>query len=592
MAGTPEALAGAGAVNPADDNLEEPQFSVNLGQLGTYRLLKLLGAGGMGQVFQAMHTRLEKVVALKVLHSGNLSNRDSIARFEREMQAVGRLNDPHIVRALDAGEAGGTHFLAMEYVRGIDLSQLVKRHGPLSIPDACELVRQAALGLQAAHEAGMVHRDIKPSNLMLCHAARKDAAPVVKVLDLGLALLSATQPTDRTDLTSKGSVMGTIDYMAPEQGGDSHLVDVRADIYSLGATLYKLLAGAAPYSDPKLDTAVKKLMALATRPPAPIGDRCPGVSPKLAKVIERMMERNRDERIASPDEAARSLEPFCKGHDLARLLAGAEGEVDSYKSNATAQVDRRLPMGVRLFSRRYLSIAVGIVIVVAGLLLKAAFDWMAVPDTRFPDSKNASAAVVAATAQSDATNGEETADDSDGSVDLLGAVSLPADVISGDWQREGTVVECLDGMNYPRFSSRHLPPEQYELSAVVERISGDDAIEFGLVIAGRPVRLILDGFLPRLCGLELIDGLESNRNETTFSQAVLTNGQASSVAVTVRRKSIHVVVDDREIIDWKGDPARFSAAHYYALPDPQPLWIGTPNVPVRIHSWKLQPLDN
>jgi serine/threonine protein kinase len=247
------------APSPADDVLP-------LETIREYKLLAKLGEGGMGAVYKALHTRLDKVVALKVLPQGRMRDGGSVARFQREMKAVGRLDHPNIVRAMDAGEEDGTHFLVMEYVEGADLSLLAKNVGPLPVPDACELVRQAALGLQEAHEHGMVHRNIKPSNLILARSPRKKSPPTLKVLDLGLALLAEALSPDQ-GLTSTGQMMGTIDYMAPEQGSDTHRVDIRADIYSLGATLYRLLTGTAPFAGDKFDTPVKKILALATKSP-------------------------------------------------------------------------------------------------------------------------------------------------------------------------------------------------------------------------------------------------------------------------------------------------------------------------------------
>ncbi|MBI2479966.1 MAG: serine/threonine protein kinase [Planctomycetia bacterium] len=208
-----------------------------LGALREYQLLERLGRGGMGTVYKALHTRLKRVVAVKVLPADRLNDPAAVARFQREMEAVGKLDHPNIVRATDAGEVDGIHFLVMEYVLGLDVSDLVRRAGPLPIAEACEIARQAAVGLQNAHEHGLVHRDIKPSNLMLT------ADGQIKILDLGLARLHDSQ---QGDLTSASQMMGTIDYMAPEQTSASRDVDIRADIFSLGATLYKLLCGQAP----------------------------------------------------------------------------------------------------------------------------------------------------------------------------------------------------------------------------------------------------------------------------------------------------------------------------------------------------------
>src|SRR5262249_53049416 len=196
--------------------------------LGPYVQLERLGAGGMGQVFKARHAGLDRVVALKVIRKDRLSDPDLARRFLREIRAIGQLSHPNIVLAYDAAEAGGTFFLAMEYIEGTDLKRLVSKRGPLPIEQACDYVRQAALGLQHAHERGLVHRDIKPSNLLLAKGE------TVKIADLGLArLYVGSEPVDDSTLTQEGMAMGTPDFMAPEQAEESHRVDIRGDIYSL-----------------------------------------------------------------------------------------------------------------------------------------------------------------------------------------------------------------------------------------------------------------------------------------------------------------------------------------------------------------------
>lgn len=289
--------------------------------LGPYELLSKLGEGGMGTVYKARHVKLDKLVAIKVLPRDRLQDKAAVARFEREMRAVGRVDHENIVRAMDAGEVGGRHYLVMEYVSGIDLARLLRKLGPLPIADACELIRQAAFGLDEAHAHGMVHRDIKPSNLMLCRSPGR-RPPNVKILDLGLALLSDAHAPE-TGLTSTGQVMGTLDYMAPEQGGDSKSVDIRADLYSLGATLYRLLTGEVIYHGAKYETPVQKMMALAIEPAPPIQSRRADIPDGLAAIIHRLLEKNPADRYATPDEVAEALAPYCAGANLAGLLASA-----------------------------------------------------------------------------------------------------------------------------------------------------------------------------------------------------------------------------------------------------------------------------
>jgi serine/threonine protein kinase len=203
----------------------------------------------MGTVFKARHSLMNRVVALKVIRRERLTGPQAVARFHREIRAAALLSHPNIVMALDAAQVGDGHFLVMEYVPGVDLARLLGQRGKLPAGEACDYAYQAALGLQHAHENGMVHRDIKPANLL-----RADRGHVVKILDMGLARLAGEQMlvgagagAGNDQLTGTGLAMGTLDYIAPEQIDDAHSVDIRADIYSLGCTLFHLLAGRAPY---------------------------------------------------------------------------------------------------------------------------------------------------------------------------------------------------------------------------------------------------------------------------------------------------------------------------------------------------------
>ncbi|TXT19878.1 MAG: pkn2, partial [Planctomycetota bacterium] len=276
--------------------------------------------------------------------------------FQREMRVIGQLSHPAIVQATDAGEVDGTHFLVMEYVEGCDLNSLAKACGPLSVADACEIARQAALGLEYAHQQGIVHRDIKPSNLMLSRESRvqsreqdslvTDSQLSIKILDLGLALLSGEQaPVD--ELTTVGQLMGTLDYMAPEQLEDSHLVGPRADIYALAATLYRLLTGVAPFAKDDRKTPLQKLRALATQAAPPIRERRADVPEELAAIIDRALSRDPAARFLSMSEFAAALTPWCAGHDLSQLaghvsnVPGPALELHPLSSHVRQNVDER-----------------------------------------------------------------------------------------------------------------------------------------------------------------------------------------------------------------------------------------------------------
>jgi serine/threonine protein kinase len=280
-------------------------------QLGQYVLLEQLGAGGMGQVYKARHVLMGRTVAIKLIHGRYFNHPGVVQRFLREIRALGQLDHPNIVRAEYADQVGDTHFLVMEYVAGTDLSRLVRQRGPLPVAEACEYVRQAALGLQHAHEAGLVHRDIKPSNLLV--AAGPDGGEgLVKVLDLGLAAFHEEQPAAE-DLTVTGQVMGTADYMAPEQWENSHAVDIRADLYSLGCTLFYLLTGGPPYSGPGCSSMLQKMRAHVEAPIPPVRERRPDVPDGLVTVLDRLLAKDPAGRYSTPAEAAEALAPFAAG---------------------------------------------------------------------------------------------------------------------------------------------------------------------------------------------------------------------------------------------------------------------------------------
>jgi tRNA A-37 threonylcarbamoyl transferase component Bud32 len=283
-------------------------------QLGQYVLMEPLGEGGMGQVFKARHRLMDRIVAIKVIH-GKYFNRASIVqRFLREIRALGRLDHPNIVRAQYADQVGDTHFLVMEYVAGTDLGRLVSQRGPLPVAEACTYILQAATGLQHAHEHGLVHRDIKPSNLLVADSSGD--AGVVKVLDLGLAAFHEEQPA-AGELTESGQVMGTADYMAPEQWENTHAVDIRADIYSLGCTLYHLLAGNPPFCGPGYSSMIQKMKAHVSEPIPPIQQHRPDIPDGLAAVLDQLLAKDPAERYATPAEAAEALRPFALGEQPA-----------------------------------------------------------------------------------------------------------------------------------------------------------------------------------------------------------------------------------------------------------------------------------
>jgi len=265
--------------------------------LGNYVILSLLGEGGMGSVFKAVHRRMDRVVAVKVLKKDS-QNEQFRARFRREIKAAARLNHANIVVAYDADECELGDFLVMEYIEGTDLEQVVRKSGPLEVSEAINAIRQAALGLAYAHRQGIVHRDIKPANLM------RDLAAVVKVADLGLAQLKHGDAA-RTNMTQSGIVAGTVDFMPPEQATDTSRVDHRADMYSLGCTLFYLLTGGPMFVG---DNLMARLLAHRDQPPPRLCDVRDGIEPALDAIFQRMVAKSPDDRFQSMDELVAAID--------------------------------------------------------------------------------------------------------------------------------------------------------------------------------------------------------------------------------------------------------------------------------------------
>jgi serine/threonine protein kinase len=293
--------------------------------LGNYVVLDKLGQGGMGVVLKAEHRRLKRVVALKVMSASVVKTPDALKRFHREVEAAAKLRHPNVVATDDADEAKGTHFLVMEYVEGSDLSVLVKKQGPLSVDQALQCILQAAKGLEFAHSQGVVHRDIKPANLLL------DSKGTVKILDMGLARIEGDSGA-QGELTSTGAVMGTVDYMAPEQALSTKHADARSDVYSLGISLWYLLTGRCVYEG---DSMMAKLLAHRDAPIPSLSAMNDEVPVAVETVFRKMVAKQPGDRYQTMADVIMALEG-CRNRTSANLAMPSipeDPDLQSFLSN-------------------------------------------------------------------------------------------------------------------------------------------------------------------------------------------------------------------------------------------------------------------
>ena len=304
--------------------------------LGQYRILDLLGEGGMGRVFKAQHVTMNRVVALKVLTPSLLKTARAQDLFMREVRLAAQLVHQNIVTAFDANQINGRCYLVLEYVDGPNLDQLVRDYGPLPIGAACEMIRQIAVGLQFAQHKKMVHRDIKPANLLLLRTGN-DTLGMVKISDFGLAgLHDAEDAPDGSGslLTKPNTVMGTPDFVSPEQAKDVHSADIRSDLYSLGCTFYYLLTGNVPFPD---GSAMEKLVRHAMSEPEAIEKLRPDVPVEVASIVRRLMKKKPEDRYQSPTELEAAVAPWARNIALSGLAVKPAHVGDDLPEEAVAE---------------------------------------------------------------------------------------------------------------------------------------------------------------------------------------------------------------------------------------------------------------
>lgn len=526
--------------------------------LGPYRILDRLGAGAMGQVFKALHVNMDRLAALKIIPRDLVSNPLTLGRFYREVRAIAKLSHPNIVTAFEVNQAGRTHYLAMELVNGIDLARLVQQSGPLPIPNACEYIRQAAVGLQHAHEKGLVHRDIKPGNLMVSRLS-PDEPPVIKILDFGLARFES-ESDHGGRLTQLGKIVGTVDYIAPEQAQNARTADIRADIYSLGCSLFYLLTGEPPFAG---EDAVERISARILGDAPLVRRSRPEVSPALEQLLAKMMARNPQERYQTPGEAAKALGPYTEDereshrrtHSISETSA-APGSKHQAVAKAPVPTVTSTDMDIASLQaigepkprRRVIApfwIALAGAVALLGILIEVI---VLVSNHGANDSRKGPLLV----------QDRKTEVRIDPEVDLLKLIDPKKHTVTGVWKSVDGVLISSDTQG----SLLALPnavPAEYELTVRLARMmSKPSSAYFGIgIVAGKHSTIVGfrdDGWT----GLEMLDGKFLHQNATSTKMGAIRDTKEHDIVCRIEGQRITVALDKQVIIDWRGDFSRLS----------------------------------
>lgn len=589
-----------------------PRIPRELADHPRYRVVEQLGMGGMGAVYLAEHRLMERRVAIKVIHPQFVNNQGAVDRFQQEVKSAARLAHRNIVTAYDAERAGNLHLLVMEYVPGINLATLVDRRGRLPVLHACNYAMQAAVGLQSAHEHGMIHRDIKPQNLM------RTPRGTIKILDFGLARLARAANDVNADagLTSAGSAMGTPDYIAPEQARDSRHADIRSDIYSLGCTLYFLLTGRVPFPG---GTGLEKVVAHLQKTPPSVARQREDVPPGVIKVLERMMAKEPSQRYQEPGEVVEALRPFA--------LPGEPAAATEERGSVTTPIvplqfadplnDSLLalaansPPAIRpirkpplpewqrvLHEQRVVVMVVGaalaallLAIVVLPRVMRgtgAATRPRPAPPERtrpLPTPKRANSTLLN---QSQGPNTTPVQANEGEWTDLMPSIDTGSNVY-GTWvKREGNLI--VQPAPNAKIVIPVQPPVEYDVEMEFTRHRGTQSIPLYFVAGGHQATFEIDAWDAGLGGFQNIDGMDlrDEGNPTRVTGQRITNGRRTTMRVDVRRDRVEGYVDGRLIATYRGDGSDLSLLRVWNLPQSGVLGVGSYMSETTFHSIRLR----
>lgn len=567
-----------------------------------YRILEPLGHGGMGVVYKAQHRMMDRIVALKVIDGRLIDNPQMIERFRTEVKAAALLTHANIVRAYDAEQAGDLHFLVMEYVDGISLAELIQRNGPLPIDQALGVTRKVAHGLHHAFQQGMVHRDIKPQNIMVTRAGK------IRILDFGLARFArerernsaavfendADRQNDNAALTQVGSILGTPDYIAPEQVTDATKADTRADIYSLGCTCYFLLTGRPPFPD---GNAMQKILAHRDSTPTAVTELRADISEDVAGIVSKMMARDPADRYQTPLEVATEIDRMAReiGSTDATLSGRSPQTLaDSTPARSVHDDVQSPPVQIEETSSTSVSIetplktededtarfaasqrrpqqstfqntSILIVCTVVIAILIPLGIMFVMGSGESPDKPNEEQGTPDPLSQGVSTEPNREAEEpvvtADGEwINLIRRADTQADAFAGSWQINNEELN-VNNTVAARMLLRYSVPADYDFEVSFTRLDGQHSIALIFASGSGQATFDVDAWGENLAGIQNIQSRTirtGERNPTRVTGYQLVNGQRYTVRLSVRRDRVEAYLDGDLVTTYHGDGSDLS----------------------------------
>lgn len=615
---------------------EAAELPAELVEHPRYRIVRQLGAGGMGVVFQAEHRLMERTVALKVINAQLVDSPMAVERFRLEVKAAAKLSHRNIVAAYDAEQAGALHFLVMEFIEGVSLAQLVRHRGPLSVLHACNYAMQVAQGLQHALDHSMVHRDIKPHNLM------RTSKGIIKILDFGLARLA--RPTDEDSqaggddgLTGDGATLGTPDYIAPEQARDSRQADIRADIYSLGCTLYFMLTGKPPF--PR-GSAVEKVIAHVEQEATPLRQLRADVPESVAAIVHKMMAKQPDDRFQTPAEVVEALRPYgVPTTDSSTAIS--QGEHGSPIASPTSAASPTPPATTSpvageetlIRAREESPVSESSAATGANSAATAMPSVESLPSIhgtplpepmpvsgeqslnsprrRSPFALNWAAwrpadrrvagpiamAIIALLAVSIlwprwsdwlSHSGSRPVDGA--WIDLIDRLDADEDAVSGSWRVEGqqlmTAASVASVLLIP-----YDVPREYDFEVEFTRQTGTDSIALHFVSGRGQATFDVDGWGEHLAGIQNIDQQTMRENSTRNDNIRLENGRRYVAQVRVRRDRVEGYLDGQLLATYRGNGDDLSMLELWNIAGRRQLGVGAYDSTAIFHRIRVRPVQ-